>query len=79
MEIKVIDTGIGISEQYLPRLFSEFYRIKNEKTENISGTGLGLTICKAIVDELGGSIEATSNESEGSIFTIHLPAVRSEQ
>ena len=79
VEIKVIDTGIGISEQYLPRLFSEFYRVKNEKTENISGTGLGLTICKAIVDELGGSIEATSNESEGSIFTIHLPAVRSEQ
>ena len=79
VEIKVIDTGIGISEQYLPRLFSEFYRIKNEKTENISGTGLGLTICKAIVDELGGSIGATSNDNEGSTFTIHLPAVRSEQ
>ena len=77
--MKVVDTGIGISEQCLPRLFSEFYRVKNEKTKNISGTGLGLAICKAIVDELGGSIEATSNDSEGSTFTIHLPAVRSKQ
>jgi signal transduction histidine kinase len=73
VELKVIDTGIGISEQNLPRLFSEFYRIKTEKTENISGTGLGLTICKAIVEELGGSIEASNNETQGSTFTVRLP------
>jgi len=73
VELKVIDTGIGISEQGLPRLFSEFYRIKTEKTENISGTGLGLTICKAIVEELGGSIEASNNENEGCTFTVRLP------
>jgi signal transduction histidine kinase len=73
VELKVIDTGIGISEQNLPRLFSEFYRIKNKKTENISGTGLGLTICKAIVEELDGSIEASNNKTEGTTFTVRLP------
>jgi two-component system sensor histidine kinase/response regulator len=78
VEMKVIDTGIGISRQSLPRLFTEFYRIKNEKTENISGTGLGLTICKAIVEELGGSIKASVNATEGSTFTVRLPAAQAD-
>jgi len=73
VELKVIDTGPGIPEKSLPRLFKEFYRVKNEKTENISGTGLGLTICKAIVDELGGSIEVSNNEKAGCTFTVLLP------
>jgi signal transduction histidine kinase len=79
VEMKVIDTGMGISEQRLPRLFTEFYRVKNEKTENIPGTGLGLTICKTIVDELGGSIEVSNNDIEGCTFTVHLPTGSGEQ
>jgi len=74
VEIKVIDTGIGISKECLPRIFSEFYRVKNESTENISGSGLGLTICKAIVGYLGGSIKVESNDIGGSTFTVRLPA-----
>jgi two-component system sensor histidine kinase/response regulator len=79
VELKVIDTGIGIPEQCLPRIFSEFYRVKSEKTKNISGTGLGLTICQAIVSELGGSIEVSNNEIEGSTFNVHLPAAQEEK
>ena len=49
--ISVSDTGIGIPQEKLNMIFEEFYRIKDESTKNISGTGLGLPICKRIADE----------------------------
>ncbi len=72
--LEVRDTGIGIPESALPRLFEEFYRVKNEATQDIPGTGLGLLICKRIADELGGSIEVASREGEFTTFLVRLPA-----
>jgi two-component system, sensor histidine kinase and response regulator len=71
--LEVKDTGIGIPPSFRQRLFEEFYRIKTPETQDIPGTGLGLVICKRIVDELGGSIEVDSKEGEYSAFTIRLP------
>ena len=72
--LEVADTGIGIPEDFFPHLFQEFCRVKSKETLGISGTGLGLVISKRIVNQLGGSIEASSKPGEGSIFTVRLPA-----
>jgi signal transduction histidine kinase len=72
--ISVTDTGIGIDEEDIPKLFSEFVRIKNEETKNISGTGLGLSIVKGIVDIYGGNIDVESTPGKGSTFILHIPA-----
>ncbi len=71
--LSVTDTGIGISEDKLELIFEEFYRIKGESTKNISGTGLGLPICKKILDELGGEITVESKINKGSTFHVFLP------
>ena len=71
--IEVSDTGLGIPDSFRPHLFEEFYRVKTPETQNIPGTGLGLVICKKIVDELGGSIEVDSKEGEYTTFTVKLP------
>ena len=74
-EIKIIveDTGIGMNEEELSRIFQEFVRIKNTKTRAITGSGLGLSIIKKIIDENGGEIKAESEPDKGSIFTVRLP------
>jgi len=71
--VKVIDTGIGLKEEDKEKLFQEFYRVKNEHTRGISGTGLGLTIVKQIVDSYHGKIEVESQYGKGTTFTIYLP------
>lgn len=68
---KVKDKGIGIPEFEQKFLFERFFRASN--VENIQGTGLGLNIVKSYIDLLGGIIEMTSKESEGSTFSINLP------
>jgi two-component system sensor histidine kinase/response regulator len=73
INMEVRDTGLGIPESFRPHLFEEFYRVKTPETQNIPGTGLGLVICKKIVDELGGSIEVDSKEGEYTTFTVRLP------
>jgi two-component system, sensor histidine kinase and response regulator len=73
VKLEVKDTGIGIPVTFQHHLFEEFYRVKTPETQNIPGTGLGLVICKRIVDELGGSIEVDSKEGEYSLFTVRLP------
>ncbi|MCL6495599.1 MAG: ATP-binding protein, partial [Ignavibacterium sp.] len=70
-EIK--DSGIGMKEEEKKKLFSEFFRAKNEFTKNISGTGLGLSIVKRIVDSYSGKIEVESEYGNGTTFRIHLP------
>ncbi|NLT66076.1 MAG: response regulator [Acidobacteria bacterium] len=77
--LEVSDTGLGIPQDFRPHLFEEFYRVKTPETQKIPGTGLGLVICKRIVDELGGSIEVDSKEGEYSVFTVKLPAAESEE
>ena len=71
--IIVSDTGIGINIAETDNLFAEFVRIKNEKTRNISGSGLGLSIVKKVVELYHGTIKVESTPDIGSIFTIRLP------
>lgn len=71
--IKVIDTGIGISEEHLSRLFERFYRVEKARTRQVEGTGLGLAIVKHIVMIFNGNIEVDSKVNKGTEFTITLP------
>ena len=73
IEIIVSDNGIGMNDEEISKLFSEFYRIKNQKTKNISGSGLGLSIIKKIVDSYKGEITVNSIPDRGSVFTVTLP------
>jgi signal transduction histidine kinase len=74
-KIKIIveDTGIGMTEEEAKNVFNDFVRIKNEKTKHITGSGLGLSITKKIIDLYNGNIQIDSKESQGSKFTIVLP------
>jgi PAS domain S-box-containing protein len=67
------DTGIGMSGEHLPRIFDDFFRIEDERTSKISGTGLGLTIAKKITDSHFGHIEVKSRPAQGSTFSVYLP------
>jgi len=67
------DTGIGINESDKESLFSEFVRIKNEKTKNITGSGLGLSIVKKVVELYNGTISVDSVPDVGTTFTVRLP------
>jgi signal transduction histidine kinase len=70
------DTGIGITKSDTENLFTEFVRIKNEKTRNISGSGLGLSIVKKVVELYHGTIKVDSTPDVGTVFTIRLPKKR---
>ena len=69
--ISVCDTGIGISEDDLPHIFKRFYRCDNSRAHQ--GTGLGLSLVKALAGSLGGGVNATSRLGKGSTFTVTLP------
>ena len=73
IQIDVSDNGFGIEAKDIDNIFKRFYRVKNEKTRFITGTGLGLPIVKGLLDELGGSIQIQSEPSQGSTFTVFLP------
>ena len=74
VRVRVADTGIGIPEKWQPSVFDEFFRVKSSLTARIPGTGMGLAICRKIVDELGGRIALRSEPGSGSTFTVILPA-----
>ena len=67
------DTGIGMTKADSENLFTEFVRIKTEKTRNISGSGLGLSIVKKVIELYHGSINVESTPDIGTIFTVRLP------
>jgi hypothetical protein len=67
------DTGIGISEADRENLFREFMRVKNERTKNISGSGLGLSIVRKVIELYHGTIKVDSTPELGTVFTVRLP------
>lgn len=73
VRISVSDTGIGIPEENIPRVFERFYRVDKARSRNSGGTGLGLAIVKHLVESHRGKIELTSAEGEGTTFTVILP------
>ncbi|MDO9237738.1 MAG: ATP-binding protein [Aquabacterium sp.] len=72
LTIDVSDTGMGIPESALDRLFQPFFQVDSGSTRNYGGTGLGLAICKQIVEEMGGTISARSVIGVGSTFELQL-------
>lgn len=74
---RVSDSGIGIDSEDVPKLFQEFSRIKNPQSKNVSGSGLGLSIVKNIVELYGAEIRVQSVPGEGSTFTVLFPCANS--
>jgi PAS domain S-box-containing protein len=73
LEIEVADSGVGIGEEHLPKVFDEFYRVTGPDTRYVTGTGLGLSIVKKIVESYFGRIDVQSRLNEGTTFTVKLP------
>ena len=70
----VSDAGQGIAAEDLPHIFERFYRADKSRSRAEGRSGLGLAICKAIVDADNGSIEVTTQPGAGTTFTVRLPA-----
>jgi len=71
--LTVADTGIGIPEQDIPKMFGEFFRASNARATGIDGSGVGLASVKHIVEQCGGALHLDSREDAGSTFTVSLP------
>jgi len=75
VEIRVEDTGVGIADEELDKIFDKFYRVKHPKTRQVMGTGLGLAIVKGIIEAHQGTISVESVVDKETTFRILLPAV----
>lgn len=73
VEFQIVDTGIGISELALPNLFKRYSQASSTHARKYGGTGLGLHICKQLVELMGGNISVRSKEKDGSMFSFQLP------
>jgi PAS domain S-box-containing protein len=76
LEIRIIDTGVGIAEADLPQVFDDFTTLASPMTHNAAGTGLGLGIARRFVRAMGGEIGAESTLGEGSVFWLRIPVMR---
>jgi signal transduction histidine kinase len=76
--VSIQDTGIGIKTEDIHQLFKKFYRVKNDSTKGIQGTGLGLAVCKKIVELHGGTITLESSFGDGTTIKILLPHLSKE-
>ncbi|MEH6588740.1 MAG: ATP-binding protein [Halioglobus sp.] len=72
LTLQVIDTGIGISEKSIEKIFEPFSQAEDSTTREYGGSGLGLPICKSIVDKMNGNISVTSTPGQGSEFTVQI-------
>lgn len=73
LELKISDTGQGIPEDQLSRIFDMYYKAPDLSGKNAIGSGIGLAVTKALVSAMKGTISVTSAEGEGSCFTVHIP------
>ncbi|MFN8657355.1 MAG: HAMP domain-containing sensor histidine kinase [Candidatus Obscuribacterales bacterium] len=79
VNVTIIDTGLGIADSDLPRIFDRFWRGENARSAFPTGSGLGLSIAKLLVDQLGGTIRVLSNagsQNTGTTFVVELPSAR---
>jgi len=76
IELKVRDTGLGISEEHIPYVFDRFYRVDKARSRSEGGAGLGLAISRWIVEAHSGSISVESAPGKGSTFTVRMPIQR---
>jgi two-component system phosphate regulon sensor histidine kinase PhoR len=74
--VEVADTGIGIPERDLPRIFERFYRVDKARSRELGGTGLGLSIVKHLVQAMHGNVEAKSQPGVGSTFRVRFPLTK---
>jgi signal transduction histidine kinase len=79
IRISVQDHGIGISSSELPHIFEPFYRSPQIVAAQIHGTGLGLSVARRLAESMGGRISVVSEVGIGSVFTLHLPAIREQK
>lgn len=79
VQLRITDTGGGIASEDVPHLFEKFYRVDNTSTRTVGGTGLGLFICRKIVELYNGRIWVESAVGKGSTFYINLPRIASDK
>ena len=79
VRVEVKDTGIGLSSEEIGKLFTKFFRAKNRTTQEVGGTGLGLTITRSLVEMHGGEITVASVVGKGSTFSFTLPILHTTQ
>jgi PAS domain S-box-containing protein len=77
--ISVADSGVGIPKEDQPHLFQKFYRVDNSDTREIGGTGLGLYLCRRLVETMNGRIWVESEYKRGSVFYVELPRISHEE
>jgi len=75
-QFSISDTGIGIPEDKIPKLFDKFYQVDNHMTRKEGGTGLGLVIVKKIVELHKGAITLQSEVDQGTTFTLKIPKLK---
>ncbi len=69
----MLDNGLGIPQEDLPKIFNRFYRVDDARSREAGGTGLGLSIVRDTLRAYGGWVEARNNNPNGTIFTVGLP------
>lgn len=77
--VSIADSGIGIPAEDIPHLFQKFYRVDNSDTREIGGTGLGLYLCRRLVEAMGGRIWVDSEYKKGSTFSVELKRISHEE
>jgi PAS domain S-box-containing protein len=77
--VSIRDSGIGIPAEDIPHLFQKFYRVDNSDTREIGGTGLGLYLCRRLIESMGGRIWVDSEYKKGSTFSVELPRISHEE
>jgi len=78
VKVRISDTGIGMTPEQRERIFDEFYRVKNQYTSQVPGTGLGLPLVKRLIDQHHGRITVDSEPGKGSCFTVSFPTARND-